>query len=66
MARASAKTSAIVIAVNILGAAVGFLPKALILANAAAAITPVGPRMQREKIKREVHHPVSLYIQANP
>jgi hypothetical protein len=49
-ARASAKTNAMIIAVNILGALDGFLPKALMLAKLPAANTLQGPKTQRPKI----------------
>jgi hypothetical protein len=54
MARASAKISAMLIAVKIFGAADGFLPKAFILANTAAAITPEGPRTHKRKISNNI------------
>ena len=51
MAMDSANTSEIVMAVNIFGAAEGLRPRALILANTAAAITPQGPNIHRAKIR---------------
>jgi hypothetical protein len=50
IARASANTRAIIIAVKILGALEGFLPKALMLAKLPAANTPHGPKIHRPKI----------------
>ena len=50
MANASAKTRAMIIAVNILGAAEGFLPSALILARLEAAKTAHGPIILNIKI----------------
>ena len=49
-AKAWAKTKTIIIAVNIFGAAEGFLPKALILERPQTANTPHGPKTQRLKI----------------
>lgn len=54
IAKASAKIKATVIAVNIFGAADGFLPRALMLANAAAAITAEGPRIHTKKISNNI------------
>lgn len=51
IAIASAKISRITIAVKILGALEGFLPKALILANPQTAITTAGPKMHIAKIE---------------
>jgi hypothetical protein len=51
IAKACAKTKAIIIAVNILGALEGFLPKALMLAKLEAAKTAHGPRIHKAKIK---------------
>ena len=48
---ASAKISVSIIAVKILGAEEGFLPKALMLANPEDAIIAHGPRMQKKNIK---------------
>jgi len=50
-ARASANTRAMIMAVNILGALDGFLPKALMPEKLAAAKTAQGPRIHRPKIK---------------
>jgi hypothetical protein len=50
IARLWAKTRPIIIAVKILGALDGFLPKALILARLPAAKTAQGPRIHKEKI----------------
>jgi len=50
IARASANTKAIIIAVKILGALEGFLPKALMLAKLPAAKTAQGPKTQSPKI----------------
>jgi len=47
-----ANTRAIIIAVNIFGAPDGFLPRAVMLAKAQAAITKQGPNMQIPKINR--------------
>ena len=51
MAKASAKTRAIIIAVNILGALEVFRPKAWIPAKEPAAKTRQGPNTQTIKIK---------------
>ncbi len=51
MAMDSANTSEIVMAVKIFGAAEGLRPRAVMLANTAAAITPHGPNMHRAKIR---------------
>ncbi len=51
MAMDSANTIETIMAVNIFGAAEGLRPRALILANTAAAITPQGPNMHRAKIR---------------
>ena len=51
MAMDSANTSEIVMAVKIFGAAEGLRPRAVMLANTAAAITPQGPNMHREKTR---------------
>ena len=40
-----------IIAVNILGADEGFLPKALMLANPDEAMIAQGPRIQKKKIR---------------
>ncbi len=47
----SANTSEIVMAVKIFGAAEGLRPRAVMLANTAAAITPQGPNIHREKTR---------------
>ena len=54
IAKASANIRDTVIAVNIFGAAEGFLPRALILANAAAAITAEGPKIHTKKISNNI------------
>ena len=46
-----AKTKEIIMAVKILGALEGFLPKALILAKLEAAKTAEGPSMHKAKIR---------------
>jgi hypothetical protein len=51
IARACANTKAIIIAVKILGALDGFLPKALILAKLHAAKTALGANIHTPKIK---------------
>ena len=51
MAMASIKTKAMIMAVNILGEAEGFLPKALMLAALPKAKTNEGPRMHKPKIR---------------
>jgi hypothetical protein len=50
MARASAKTKAMIIAVKTLGALEGFLAKASILAKLLTAKTAQGPKMHKPKI----------------
>lgn len=50
IAKDCAKTKAMIIAVNILGALEGFLPKAVMLENVPAAKTAHGPSIQRQKI----------------
>lgn len=50
IAKDCAKTKAIIIAVKILGALEGFLPKAVILEKVPAAKTAQGPRMHKQKI----------------
>jgi hypothetical protein len=50
IASASAKTSAMTIAVNIFGALEGFLPRDWMLAKLPAANTAEGPRTHKVKI----------------
>lgn len=50
IAKACANTKAIIMAVKILGALDGFLPKALILAKLAVANTAQGHKTQNTKI----------------
>ncbi len=50
IAKACANTRARIIAVNILGALEGFLPRALMLAKALAANTAHGPMIVRVKM----------------
>jgi hypothetical protein len=57
MAMDSANTSEIVMAVKIFGAAEGLRPRALMLVNATAAITPHGPNMHRAKIRTMILGP---------
>ena len=48
---ASTKISRIIIAVKILGALEGFLPRALMLANPQTAITTAGPKIHIAKME---------------
>ncbi len=50
-ATARAKMIAITMAVKIFGVADGFRPKAVMLANALAMMTKIGPMMHRLKIR---------------
>lgn len=50
-AKLSAKSNVAMRAINILGAAEGFLPKALMLAAEAKAKTIDGPKTERPKIR---------------
>lgn len=56
-----------IIAVNILGAEEGFLPKALMLAKPDDAITAHGPKMQKKKIKMmDTSRFIPLKVLPNP
>lgn len=63
MAKASAKTKAIIIAVKTLGALEGFLAKASMLASELAAKTAQGPKTHKPKIiTREIFRPIFLNL----